>query len=425
MGWPGRKYLILSSELSLIESARLALARGARGSDPELVRSMHQVARVAASTLGVERVGVWTIEDSWQKMRCVVLYDQRTREFAPGSVLELSKFPAYARALKERRVIAAQDALSDPRTCELADSYLKPNDVLSLLDCPVYEAGEVVAIVCHESVGRVRSWSERDRDFAASVADIAATLFAQLTLLRFEGELRAAREALAHARVMDSLGRMAAGVAHDFNNMLMGISLAVRLAEEELPAGSSGRAAIGDAIQLVDQGARLVKHLLTFARQGVYSGKPVDAQDCTQKMLPRLRRLLGSDVELTAEFDAKPALIRLDAAMLEQVILNLVVNAKDAMPGGGTITIRSSNDGASLSIGVQDTGLGMAPDVRERIFEPFYTTRTGSGTGLGLAIVFGAVQSAGGTIVVESEPGRGSLFTLELPLVLNEGRHGS
>jgi two-component system, cell cycle sensor histidine kinase and response regulator CckA len=215
---------------------------------------------------------------------------------------------------------------------------------------------------------------------------------------------------------MDSLGRMAAGVAHDFNNLLLGVSLAIGVLEDAIPKGATEREAAADARALIDQGARLVKSLLTFARQGAYGGQPVEVHAHVNQMLPSLRRLLGPDVELSAQLDSRPARVRMDPAVLEQVVLNLVLNARDAMPGGGSITLRSEIQEGRLLLSVRDTGLGMSAAIRQRIFEPFFTTRGGAGNGLGLAIVFGSVRAADGTIDVESEPGRGSTFLLRLPL---------
>lgn len=406
----------MAAALSELETARLAIARAARASDPELLRSLHQVARVTVNTLDVDRVSIWTIQESWHQLQCVICFDRKQDTCASGATLELARFPAYCRALKERRVIAAEDAQTDPRTRELTASYLGPNDIRGLLDCPVYEDGEVVAIVCHECVGKTRAWSDRDRDFAVSVADIAATLFSQVALIRFESELRRTREALAQARVMDSLGSMAAGVAHDFNNLLMGVSLAISVLEKALPSDAPAREAAEDAQNLIAQGTRLVKSLLTFARQGAYAGRPVEVHSKMEAILPRLRGLLGADVELSTKLDPVPALIAMDPSVFEQIVMNLLLNARDAMPGGGQITLQSRREDDLLTIRVEDTGLGMDSATQQRIFEPFFSTKGNGGTGLGLAIVFGAVRAVGGTIEVESEPGRGSKFVLRLPI---------
>jgi signal transduction histidine kinase len=409
------------TQLSELESARLKLARGARATDPELARSLHQVLRVAASTLNLERVGVWTIELDWTELRNLLTFDQRSGEFSSGLVLRLADFPGYARALHERRVIAAEDALNDPRTRELRHSYLAPHGIASLLDCPVYEDGEVVAIVCHERVGVPAPWQKRDQDFAVSVADIVGTLFAQIASIRYELELRAAREELSQARVMDALGRMAAGVAHDFNNVLSGVSLALHVLDAALPPEADERETTRDALELVERGGRLVKQLLTFARQGAYGGTPVEAHAWLGKTLPQIARSLGSDIRVTAELATEPAPVALDSSVFEQVVVNLLNNARDAMLGGGEITIRSRCERGRLVLSVKDSGVGMDEETRRRVFEPFFTTKQRTGTGLGLAIVFGAVRSAGGSISVDSEPGRGAAFTLEFPLVATRG----
>lgn len=407
----------MSTELSELESARLKLVRDARAADPELARALHQVTRVAAATLGADRCGVWAIEDDWRKLRCVLLYDARTGQYHSGHVLELSQYPAYAVAIRERRVITAEDAVNDPRTRELGPSYLLPIGITAMMDCPVYEHGDVVAIVCHERTGAREPWNKRDEDFAGSVADIVGLVMTQVAGLRFEAELRTLREELAQARIMDSLGRMAAGVAHDFNNVLQGIGLAVQILDAALPGDSPAHDATSDVQELVARGTRLVRQLLTFARQGAYGGIPVEVSGWLRDMLPRLARSLGSDVVLTTDVDCGTSYVALDAPVLEQILVNLMLNARDAMPGGGQLEIRCWRNGERLLLSVRDNGLGMDATTRTQIFEPFFTTKQKSGTGLGLAIVFGAVRSAGGNISVETEPGRGSTFTLDLQVV--------
>jgi len=408
--------MAVTDDPSRLETARLTLARGTRITDPELSRSLHQVTRVAAATLDVARVGVWFINAAWTEIHCELLYDRRSEQFSTGASLRLADYPRYADALKERRVISAEDAVQDPRTSELAPGYLIPLQIGALLDCPVYENGEVVAIVCHEHVGPRRTFAKRDADFAVSVAELLSTIVAQSGRLKHEAELRKAREELAQARVMESLGRMAAETAHDFNNILMGVSLAIHNVGEE--AGDEKARALTDARELLDQGARLVRQLLTFARQGTFNGEPTDASAKLLSMLPRIERILGQDVTLTHEVAANAGKVRLDPAVFEQVVTNLVVNARDAMPGGGALQLRLEREQARLKLRVQDTGIGMSEATKQRIFEPFFSTKGQRGTGLGLAIVFGAVQSAGGSIGVESEPGRGCVFTLDFPIQL-------
>ncbi|MFZ5896968.1 MAG: sensor histidine kinase [Myxococcota bacterium] len=397
--------------------ARLALAKASRAEDPELQRSLLQVLRIASATLGVARVGIWEIASDWTRIDCRALYEQPSERFSSGLALELAAFPAYAAALKERRVIAAENAHQDPRTRELESTYLSLFDIGAMLDCPIYDSGEVIAILCHEHVGAARTWSKRDADFAVNVADVLSTLFAQSARARYESELRVAREALAEARVMDSLGRMAARVAHDFNNTLMGISLSVSVVARDNALDAQSQSALTDCRDLIDQGTRLVRQLLAFARSGGNEGHKVDLCGTIAEMLPRLRRLLGADITLDCQVPNECALVPLDLASIEQVLMNLVLNARDALPGGGAIHLTAELSEKDVVLRVRDNGVGMDGETRQRIFEPYFTTKGERGSGLGLAIVFGALRHAGGSIEVQSEPGRGSTFTLRFPRV--------
>jgi len=394
--------------------ARLALARASHPEDPEFARSLLQMLKVAAATLGVSRVGVWKIAAEWTRLDCEALYESGAELFSPAPSIELAQYPAYAAALKEHRVIAAEDARSDPRTHELGATYLVPNDIAAMLDCPIYENGEVVAILCHEQVGAARVWSKRDCDFAVNVADILSTLFAQSKRLRYEVELRHAREALAEARVMDSLGRMAAHVAHDFNNTLLGISLGLSAIAQSQMSPSS-LSALADSRELVEQGSRLVRQLLAFARTGGSEGHSTDLCATVTAMLPRLQRLLGPDIALQSQVLNESLSISLDLASLEQVLMNLTLNARDALRGGGKVTLTADATPEQVTLRVGDSGVGMDEATRQRIFEPFFSTKGQRGSGLGLAIVFGAVRQAGGSIEVESQVGRGTTFTLRFP----------
>lgn len=403
------------TQLSELEVARLTLARTSQAEDPELARSLLQVLRVAADALEVERVSVWQINADWSRIECRALYERTPQRLSSGLVLELAEFPEYHRALKERRVISAENAHTDARTRELEASYLSVHDIGAMLDCPIYDKGEVIAILCHEHTRTPREWSKRDADFAVNVADIISTLFAQAARARYEAELRNAREALAEARVMDSLGRMAARVAHDFNNTLMGVSLSLSVLARDESFSESSQAALADCQDLVEQGTRLIQKLLAFARTGRNEGQSLDLCAAIRDMLPRLNRVLGADMRLDANVSRERALVGLDLASFEQVMMNLVLNARDALPGGGTIRISVETSSQQISLQVADNGVGMDSETRQRIFEPFFSTKGDRGSGLGLAIVFGAVRHAGGSIEVDSRVGGGTSFTLRFP----------
>ncbi len=215
---------------------------------------------------------------------------------------------------------------------------------------------------------------------------------------------------------MEVVGRLAGGIAHDFNNLLTVINGTADLARTELPEGSPLRADLDSILEAGARAAQLTKQLLAFSRRQVVSPVALDVGRQVQATADMLRRLLGADVALTIEVDAQLPAVVIDPGQLEQVILNLAVNARDAMPGGGTLHISVRRVPAGVELTVRDTGTGMTDEVRARIFEPFFTTKeVGRGTGLGLATVFGIVKQVHGTIVVDTAVGRGTAFVITFP----------
>lgn len=237
---------------------------------------------------------------------------------------------------------------------------------------------------------------------------------------------------LGRAQKMEALGQLTGGVVHDFNNILTAIKSFSSFVFDELHEGDPKRDDLREVLNASDRAVALVRQLLVFSQRQPVAPQVVEVGQLVRAMLPMLRRLLGDGIEL--QFDAHPRRqhVHIDAGRLEQVIVNLVVNARDAMLDGGTVTIdvgRTSLDesistderrlvtrGDYVVLSVTDEGTGITDEVRERIFEPFFTTKgPGHGTGLGLTTSYGIVQQAGGSIVVYSEPGLGSTFRVYLP----------
>ena len=398
--------------ISSFERGRLALAHmGLRVSD-ELVGALERAARVSARTLETERVGIWLLDPDAPHLRCVTLFERTPERTSSGQVLDLSTWPAYVVALRSRKFVAADDARNDPRTRDLAADYLVPNHIVSMLDAPIFRGGEVCGVVCHEHVGALRIWSERDMDFAGSVADILSALFEQASRLALEESHRRAQR-------MESLGRLAAGVAHDFNGILGVVALNAAQIDSDANAPPLARGAAHDILETVDVGRRLVSQLMTFARLRPVSAGPIDVVEVVKAMRGLFSALHAQcRVETSLPEGELPATI--DRAQLEQVVMNLVLNARDASPDQSTIHVRvdgETRDGRPFVVlRVEDAGRGMSADVREHMFEPFFTTAPpGQGSGLGLATVLGIVEHAGGTVCVESEVGRGSVITVRLP----------
>ncbi len=247
---------------------------------------------------------------------------------------------------------------------------------------------------------------------------------------RTQQALDRAEEQLRHAQKMEAVGRLAGGIAHDFNNMLSVILSYAGLLEEGSRSEVTVAEGLSEITKASQRAAQLTRQLLAFSRQQVLAPRVVDLNDVLQGMSPMLRRVIGEDVRLDVVQAPELGRIRADTGQFEQVVMNLVMNARDAMPNGGTLTITTSNVtlaaeaaqslgmalGSYVVLSVKDDGLGMDQATRARVFEPFFTTKEhGRGTGLGLSTVFGIVEQSGGHVSVHSAPGRGSRFEVYLP----------
>jgi PAS domain S-box-containing protein len=265
---------------------------------------------------------------------------------------------------------------------------------------------------------RVRWISVRGRVYASEggrASRIVGTLMDVTDRRNAEHERFALQEELRHAQKMEAIGRLSTGIAHDFNNLFM----LIRGAAELLVAKTGAQPDIFESVraidEAVDRATALTKQILAFSRRQPLSLVRLDMNQVVDDMCTTLRRLLPSDIELALSLSPGLPGVRADRSQLEQVLLNLIVNARDAMPGGGTLKIATRITDHQIELEVRDTGVGMTDEVRSRIFEPYYTTKDGVGTGIGLSTVYGIVTGSHGTVDVKSEPGKGSTFTVRLP----------
>jgi PAS domain S-box-containing protein len=232
----------------------------------------------------------------------------------------------------------------------------------------------------------------------------------------------AGEEKLRQAAKMEAIGHLAGGVAHDFNNLLTVITGYADVLADGLPADDPAAGIVAEIRAASARAADLTRQLLAFSRKQVLRPRPVRLGELVENLRKMLGRLIGEDVRLVTSTAPDLAVVRADPGQLEQVLVNLAVNARDAMPKGGTLSVECRNAepqgaGRFVRLTVSDTGCGMADDVKARIFEPFFTTKgPGKGTGLGLATVFGIVQQSGGRIAVESRVGMGTTFRVDLPV---------
>jgi PAS domain S-box-containing protein len=262
-----------------------------------------------------------------------------------------------------------------------------------------------------------------------------AAMFLDITARRrAEEDRRRLEEQLRQSQKMEAVGRLAGGIAHDFNNLLMVIMGHGELLRRSLDPNDPRLRKLQHVMGASERAARLVRQLLAFSRKQVLEAQVVDLNTLVSDTARMLRPLLGEDVKVVTRLDPGLWRVRVDPAQIEQVLMNLAVNARDAMPTGGTITLETADvrvpasgetpPGRQAALTVRDTGHGMDEKTRAQAFEPFFTTKTATGgTGLGLSTVYGIVQQSGGQVAVESAPGRGSCFRILLPCT--EGRDGA
>jgi two-component system cell cycle sensor histidine kinase/response regulator CckA len=247
-------------------------------------------------------------------------------------------------------------------------------------------------------------------------------------------ERRRLEERLAQSEKIESVGRLAGGIAHDFNNLLTAILGYTELLLSHRSAGDPDRSDLEEIQKAGLRAAALTQQLLAFSRKQVLLPKDVDINQTVAGLQTMLSRLIRADIELSCQLAPEPAVVRIDPIQLEQAILNLVLNARDAMPAGGRVRLDVARVPRSLAeamldasstpaaeyvrLRIIDTGVGFSPEALAHLFEPFFTTKeVGKGTGLGLASVYGIVRQSNGSITVDSEPGRGTTFTMYFPAV--------
>jgi signal transduction histidine kinase len=383
---------------------------------------MQMLACVSAQALAVERVGVWLFADRGGQLRNLGQHVRGSSEIcAAGEVIETAPCPDYVAALRTRRVLATTDTRTHGVARELAGSAFELTGTAARLDAPIIRDGVVAGVVCYEHVGEARMWSQKDRDFAASSADMAALFLEQADRLEIEAALRERRENKLMEDKMAALSRLARAVAHDINNVFNVLGMTGFLLEESADEVVRRH---GESIQrAVGLGGRMVQQLALFGEETADSDARVDLGVLVDRMRPVLTDLAhGSRLEIAVLTQAP--IIVANASQIEQVLLNLCVNAFESISpstdGLVRIELRDPHPGeaidpASVVLSVVDSGRGMDAETRAHIFEPYFTRKAG-GHGIGLSVVYGIVKRCRGSITVHSEPGAGAAFVIALPM---------
>ncbi len=276
----------------------------------------------------------------------------------------------------------------------------------------------------------VRDFVTKSPEYLDYLPEAVAQVLRQV---RLERELSEKQEQLRQAQKLEALGALAGGVAHEFNNLLQIIAGFCEVVQEEFPPSHQAYDDLAQVLNACGRAASLTRYLLTFSRRQELKKEYLNLNAQIADQVKILRRLIGESIEIRLQLSDDVGMLYADAPSIQQMLMNLCINARDAMPSGGRLTISTesitydeilgeapprSPSGRYMRLRVADTGQGMSPEIKRHVFEPFFTTKeVGKGTGLGLAMVYGVVQQHGGAIHVESELGEGTIFTIDLPVV--------
>jgi hypothetical protein len=300
---------------------------------------------------------------------------------------------------------------------------------------PAEEASSLMErLQARPDTGRAGEWKQRKKDGSSITVEITShdlEFAGRPAVLALATDVTMRKQLESHVRQsqkMEAVGRLAGGVAHDFNNILTAITGYSQMLRQSLAGTPRHEHHVVEILRAANRAAALTRQLLAFSRQQVLDPKVVTLDEVVSEIHDMLGRLIGEDVELEVDLQAASAPIFVDPHQLEQIIVNLVVNARDAMPNGGRVTIATralppdeANEARAM-LSVTDNGCGMDKETQSKVFEPFFTTKPkGKGTGLGLATVYGIVRQSGGHIVLRSEPGRGSCFEILFPHTALQG----
>lgn len=458
LGPDGEVEAVAGTTRDVTERKQAEARRDALISLTDAIREIDQPMQIAVvateilgKILGASRVGYGMIDDATDTLHIDCEWNAPNVTGLPR-ILNLRDFGTFIDDLKQCVFVAIDDVDKDARSRDAA-SALKEYSAGAFVNVPVVEHDQLAAVLYINSAEK-RNWSSEDialiKEFSERIKTAVGRLRSELALRESDAQLRKinenlevevnartrqlmlAEEALRHSHKMEAVGQLTGGLAHDFNNLLAGIMGSLDLMRVKMAQGRTDgmERYVNVALSSVNRAAALTHRLLAFSRRQTLDPKATDVNRLVSGMEELIRRTIGPSIELEVIGAGGAWTILVDSSQLENALLNLCINARDAMPDGGRLTIETANKwldeqwaserdlpaGQYVSLCVSDTGTGMTPEVISRAFDPFFTTKPlGEGTGLGLSMVYGFARQSGGQIRIYSEVGAGTTMCIYLP----------